>query len=99
MTTSPPAPHPQHARSGANPTLETLEYVRAALLASAEPLSRNRLLMVLAGWGHTTTRRSLNAALAFFAADGIVLEGRSGLVWAPGASPQLLNAVRIGRRG
>ena len=93
-----PTPKPRFARAGANPTLETIEYVRAALLAAGEPVSRNQLLGVLANWGHMTTRRSLNAAISFFAADGIVLEGPRGLLWTPGASAQLLNAVRAGRR-
>lgn len=90
-------PEPKHARRGANPTLATLEYVLAALQKSEEPISRNRLLAVLADWGHATTRQSLNAALAFFGDQGMVAEGSKGLIWVPQASPQLSEVVRKGR--
>jgi hypothetical protein len=85
MTVTPPIPRPRHARLGANPTLEMLEYIRAAMAAAGGPISRNRLLGVLASWGHMTSRRSLNAALAFFADDGIVAEDTGGLIWVPTA--------------
>jgi hypothetical protein len=72
---------PRYARRGANPTLETLEYIQTALAAAGEPVSRNRLLSVLASWGHTTTRRSLNVALDFFIAIGVLEEEGNGVVW------------------
>ncbi|MCI4351516.1 MAG: hypothetical protein L3K15_08410 [Thermoplasmata archaeon] len=72
---------PRYARRGANPTLETLEYIQSAVAAAGEPVSRNRLLTVLASWGHTTTRRSLNVALDFFIAIGVLGEEGDGVVW------------------
>ncbi len=92
------APRPKFARRGANPTLETIEYVRAALRAAAGPISRNQLLMTLSKWGHSTTRQSLNAAIAFLGEDGLVAEGSKGLVWVPEASEVLAEAIRKGHR-
>ena len=63
--------------------METLEYIQSALAAAGEPVSRNRLLSVLASWGHTTTRRSLNVALDFFIAIGVLAEDGGGVVWIP----------------
>lgn len=92
------APRLAYARPGANPTLETIEYVLGALKESGGPASRNQLLASLARWGHSTTRPSLNAALAFLGDQGMVAEGSKGLIWVPEASPQLLEAVRRGPR-
>ena len=75
-----------------------VEYVRAALLAAGEPVSRNHLLRVLAEWNHTTTRRSLNAVLSFFLAHGLVEEGRRGVLWMPNATSSMVQALRAGRR-
>jgi hypothetical protein len=83
MTAAPPPVQPQYARPGANPTLETLEYIHSALNAAGEPVSRNWLLAVLASWGHMTTRRSLNAALEFLASTGAIVEGPKGLSAVP----------------
>ena len=98
MALSTRPPQPQFARTGANPTLRTLEYIRAALRMAREPVSRNRLLDTLASWGHSTTRQSLNAALGFLAEDGSVAEGSKGLIFVPEASGALLEAIRKGRR-
>jgi len=92
------APRPKHAKPGANPTLETLEYIRSALSTAEEPLSRNRLLSILASWGHSTTRPSLNAGIAFLAQDGSIAEGSKGLVWVPQAEGPALEAILRGRR-
>jgi len=89
-------PRPRYARKGANPTLETIEYVLGALQKSDGPISRNRILATLARWGHSTTRPSLNAALAFLGGEGMVAEGSKGLIWVPEASTQLLEAIRKG---
>ena len=89
-------PTPRFARPGANPTLETIEYVRAALQRADGPVSRNRLLAVLAKWRHSTTRPSLNAAIAFLADQGMVAEGSKGLIWVPEASEPLLETIREG---
>ena len=89
---------PRYARPGANPTLETIEYVLAALRKSGAPVSRNGLLGTLAGWGHSTTRQSLNVALDFLGDHGLVAEGSKGLIWVPEASPELLEAIRKGPR-
>ena len=91
-------PRPKYARRGANPTLETIEYVLTALQKAEGPVSRNRLLATLAHWGHSTTRRSLNAAVAFLGSQGMMAEGTKGLVWVPEASPELLEAIRKGPR-
>lgn len=91
-------PRPRYARPGANPTLETIEYVLAALRGAGEPVSRNRLLATLARWGHSTTRRSLNAAIAFLGDLGLVTEGSKGLMWVPQVSPELAEALRKGPR-
>ena len=93
-----PVPRLRYARRGANPTLEMIEYVRAALVAAAEPVSRNGLLRVLAEWRHATTRRSLNAVLGFFIAHGLVEEGPRGVLWLPTTTPAVLQAFRAGRR-
>ena len=91
-------PRPKYAKSGANPTLETIEYVLAALEKAEGPISRNTLLATLAQWGHSTTRQSLNAAIAFLGGQGMVAEGSKGLIWVPEASPELLDAIRKGPR-
>ena len=92
------APRPRYARPGANPTLETIEYVLSALQKAQGPLSRNRVLATLGRWGHATTRQSLNAALGFLGSQGMVAEGSKGLIWVPQASPELLEAIRKGSR-
>jgi len=92
------APVPKYARPGANPTLETIEYVLAALQKAGTPVSRNGLLAALARWGHSTTRQSLNVTLDFLGDQGMVAEGSKGLVWVPEASPELLEAIRKGPR-
>src|SRR2546428_3797942 len=86
-------PRPKYARKGANPTLETIEYVLGALQKSDGPISRNRILATLARWGHSTTRPSLNAALAFLGGGWMVAGGRKGRIWVPEASPQPLRAI------
>lgn len=91
-------PQPKFARPGANPTLETIEYVLSALQKAEGPVSRNKLLAILARWGHSTTRPSLNAVIAFLGGQGMVAEGSKGLVWVPDASPELLEAIRKGPR-
>lgn len=91
-------PRPKFARPGANPTLETIEYVLSALQKAEGPVSRNKLLAILARWGHSTTRPSLNAVIAFLGGQGMVAEGSKGLVWVPDASPELLEAIRKGPR-
>ena len=87
-------PHPEFARPGANPTLESIEYVRSILRRADEPLSRNAILRILAGWSHSMGRQSLNAAVNFLAADGSVAEGSKGLIWVPEASLELAKAIR-----
>jgi hypothetical protein len=91
-------PRPKYARRGANPTLETIEYVLAALQKAEGPVSRNRLLATLATWGHSTTRQNLNVALNFLGGQGMVAEGSKGLLWVPEASPELLEVIRKGPR-
>jgi len=92
------APRLKYAKPGANPTLETIEYVLGALQRAEGPISRNQILGALRQWGHSTTRQSLNAALAFLGDEGMVAEGSKGLIWVPEASPQLLEAIREGPR-
>ena len=91
-------PRPRYAKPGANPTLETIEYVLAALQKADGPVSRNRLLATLGGWGHSTTRQSLNAAVNFLGDQGTIAEGSKGLVWVPEAPQELLEAIRKGPR-
>jgi hypothetical protein len=93
-----PVPRLRYARRGANPTLELIEYVRAAMVAAAEPVSRNRLLRVLGEWNHATTRRTLNAILGFFEAHQLIEEGPRGVLWMPNASPAMVQAFRAGKR-
>ena len=93
---TPKAHAPKFARPGANPTLETIEYVRSVLRTANAPISRNRILAVLTKWGHSTTRQSLNAAIAFFGEEGMVAEGSKGLIWVPQAKGPLLDAIRKG---
>ncbi len=92
------APRPRYAKPGANPTLETIEYVLAALQKAEGPVSRNRLLATLGDWGHSTTRQSLNAAVNFLGDQGMIAEGSKGLIWVPEASQELLEAIRKGPR-
>ena len=91
-------PELEYARPGANPSLSKVEYVRAILQKAEKPISRNELLSVLAKWGHSTNRPSLNAILEFFGDNGMVVEGSKGLVWVPEAPPQLLEVIRTGYR-
>jgi hypothetical protein len=87
----------EFARPGANPTLESIEYVRSILREADEPLSRNEIQRILAGWAHSMGRQSLNAAINFLAADGSVAEGSKGLIWVPKAPPQLAAAIKKAR--
>jgi hypothetical protein len=98
MAQSAKAPRPKYSRPGANPTLQTIEYVLAALQKAGGPVSRNALLATLGGWGHSTTRQNLNVALRFLGDQGMVAEGSKGLLWVPQASPELLEAIRHGPR-
>jgi len=91
-------PKPVFAKPGANPTLETIEYIRKALKAADGPLSRNELLRSLRKWGHSTSRQSLNAALEFFGDMGMVATGSKGVIWVPPMSDALWEATRKGRR-
>jgi hypothetical protein len=92
MLSSPPKP--AFARPGANPTLETIEYIRAVLRLSRGPISRNELLRNLSAWGHGTSRPSLNAALGFLAEEGAVVEGSKGLQWVASAQGRILETIR-----
>jgi hypothetical protein len=98
MALSARAPRRTFSRPRANPTLETIEYIRSALQGSDGPISRNGLLEQLAKWGHSTSRQSLNAALSFLAADGNIVEGSKGILWVPPASPQLREILLTGER-
>lgn len=92
-------PKPAFARPGANPTLETIEYIRAALRMAHGPISRNELRRHLTSWGHGTSGPSLNAALGFLAEEGAVVEGSKGLQWAAPAEGSMLTTIRRKRRG
>ena len=85
MAQVPKAPRPRYARPGANPTVETIEYVLTALQRAVGPVSRNRLLATLGEWGHSTTRQSLNAAVNFLGDEDMIAEGSKGLIWVPEA--------------
>ena len=87
------APPLEFARPGANPTLESIEYVRSILKNAEEPLSRNEILRILAGWAHAMSRQSLNAVIGFLAADGSVAEGSKGIIWVSEASPEILAEI------
>lgn len=87
-------PEPEFARPGANPTLQTIEFVRAVLRQAHGPVSRNHILEQLRVWGHGTSRPSLNAALAFLAHEGAVVEGSKGLQWAAQAKTSILDTIR-----
>jgi hypothetical protein len=93
MAISTRPPRLEFAHEGANPTLETIEYVRAILRAAETPISRNEVLRRLAAWRHSTTRQTLNAAIAFLGADGNVAEGSKGLIWLSEPSAKLAEAV------
>lgn len=91
-------PKPVFAKRGANPTLQTLEYVRKALQTADGPISRNRLLETLRKWGHSTSRQSLNAAIEFYGDMAMIAEGSKGLIWVPEASDALWEAIQKGHR-
>lgn len=88
----------EFARRGANPTLESIEYVRAIFKDAEMPISRNQVLRILAGWGHSMTRQSLNSIVDFLGAEGAIVEGSQGLVWVPNASGRLAAAIDKGQR-
>lgn len=88
----------EFARPGANPTLESIEYVRAIFKESEIPISRNRVLRVLADWGHSMTRQSLNSIIDFLGSEGAITEGSKGLIWVPNATGDLADAIDKGRR-
>lgn len=98
MHSTPGPPALEFARKRANPTLETIEYVRTILRAAQGPISRRDILRVLASWSHSTGRQSLNAAIEFLAADGYVAEGSKGLIWVPEASVSLVRSTSKARR-
>lgn len=98
MTGTLQAPRPEFARPGANPTLESIEYVRAILRDAEGPVSRNEILQTLADWSHSMGRQSLNAVLEFLAADGSIAEGSKGLVWVPEASGPLARIIARDRK-
>jgi hypothetical protein len=95
-TVRPPAL--EFARPGANPTLESIEYVRAIFRQAEIPISRNQILRVLASWGHSMTRKSLNSIVGFLGAEGAIVEGSKGLTWVPNAFGTLAEAIDKGRR-
>ena len=88
------APELEYAKAGVNPTMKSIEHVRAVLQAAEKPMSRNQILDILHEWKHSTTRQTLNAILEFFGDHGMVAEGSKGLIWVPKASPQLLEIIR-----
>jgi len=95
---SPVRPPPlEFARPGANPTLESIEYVRSILRSADGPLSRDAIQRILAGWSHAMGRQSLNAAISFLASDGSVAEGSKGLIWVPAVSRQLASSIEKAR--
>ena len=98
MTTLLHAPRLEFGRPRANPTLESIEYVRAILKRSQTPVSRNDLLRTLSHWSHSMSRQRLNAVLKFLAADGTVAEASKGLIWVPGAWPILVEVAKKSRR-
>lgn len=91
-------PSLEYARPGANPTLQSIEYVRAILRSAEKPISRNEILRTLSAWSHSMSRQSLNALLSFLAADGTIAEGSKGLIWVPLAPPRLMATISEGRR-
>ena len=91
-------PSTEFASPGANPTLETIEYVRVVLRQAEIPVSRNYILRQLANWNHSTNRKSLNAVIDFLAADGNIAEGSKGLIWVPEAACSVAEAIREGHR-
>jgi hypothetical protein len=88
----------EFARPGANPTLGSIEYVRAIFKDAELPMSRNQVLRILASWGHSMTRQSLNSIVAFLGAEGALAEGSKGLIWVSNASGRLAEAIDKGRR-
>lgn len=79
-------------------TLSTVENVRQVLESSPVPISRNKMLELLAQEGHTTTRPRLNRALDFFLELGLAVEGSKGVQWTQSGSPSLKRAKTVGRR-
>src|SRR5690242_14102956 len=86
------APRLRYARPGANPSLSSIEYVRAILEQSEAPIRRESILSVLASWGDSTELGGLNSIIEFFGDEGAIAEGSKGLVWAPHASGRLAAA-------
>ena len=91
-------PKLKYAKIGANPTLETIEYVMDILKSNDMPISRNFILKTLHEWKHSTTRQSLNAAISFLGDGGMIAEGKKGLIWVPEAPSQLLETIQKGKR-
>lgn len=86
------------AKRGANPPLRSIEHVRAILRQADVPMSREFILRALSNSGHSISRESLSAIIAFFEAEGAVAEGSKGAVWVPNASGRLAEAIRKRRR-
>ncbi len=98
MTQIAHVPRLRYAKPGANPTLETIEYVIDILKSADTPISRNLILKILHNWGHSTTRQSLNAAISFLGDGGMIAEGNKGLIWVPEAPAQLLETICKGKK-
>lgn len=85
---------PRFARKGANPSLRTIEYIDMVLKEADGPMSKADILRQLKAWEHGTTRQSLNAALAYQAQRGLVLEGSKGVQRVPQAKASVLETIR-----
>ena len=93
MTTSLHPPPLEFARTGSNPTLVSMEYVRAILRGAETPTCRRRVARILADWGHPMTPQSLDSIIRFFGADGNIAEGSKGLIWVPLARGPVAEAI------
>ena len=98
MSASLRPPPLEFAKPGANPTLESIEYIRAIFREADAPISRNEILRILNRWGHSMTRQSLNSVVAFLGAEGAIAEGSKGLVWVPLATGPVAEAIDKARR-
>lgn len=81
---------------GRGPTLATVHEVEAILRKADEPISINEIKrrMRAKSVQHSAVRMALDHLARF----GVVAEGSKGVIWVPSASPQLLEAIRAGKR-
>lgn len=88
---------PRPARiDGRGPTLAKINEIETILRSAEGPISVNEIIRRMKA--KEVDRKSVNLAIAHLARFGVVVTGSKGVLWVPPASPQLLRAIRNGKR-